>query len=79
MEVGVFIEVFSEETKNKTFLPAFDINKMTVNLLFSRLDKKGSELFLTNKNKMLDSFWQKTVEIKQRSDEHTERILIKDI
>ena len=79
VEVGIFIDVISEKTKHKTYLPAFDINKMTVNMLYSRLDMNGTELFFNKKNSLLDNFWQKTLEIKQRSDEHTERILIKDI
>ncbi len=79
VEVSVLIEVYNEKLKIKTFQPAIDINQLTVNLLFTKLDNKGSELFLTTKNELLDSFWQKTLDIKQRSDEHTERILIKDI
>jgi Predicted membrane protein len=79
VEVSVLVEVFSEEPQMKAYQPAIDINQLTVSLLFSKLETHGSELFLTNKNKLLDSFWQKTLDIKLRSEEHTEQILVKDI
>jgi membrane protein len=79
VDVSIFIEVFNEESKLKTFQPAIDINQITVNLLYNKLDSHGSEFFLSNKNELLDSFWQKSLEIKKRSDESMEQILVKDI
>jgi len=79
VDVSVFIEVYNEDSKEKTFQPAIDINQITVNLLFNKLDSHGSELFLTNKNELLDSFWQKTLDIKQRNEENSQQILVKDI
>ena len=77
VEVAVLVEVM--EGKTSTYLPAFDINQLTVNLLYSKLDNHGSELFLTNKNELLDSFWQKTLTLKEFSDESTKHILVKDL
>ena len=79
VDVSIINEVFNEESELKTFQPAIDINQITVNLLFTKLDCHGSELFLTNRNELLDSFWQKSLEIKKRSDENMEQILVKDI
>jgi len=80
VEVSILTEVLSgKKGKLKTYQPAIDINQLTVSLLFSKLEIYGSELFLTNKNELLDTFWQKTLDIKQRSEEHTEQILVKDI
>ena len=79
VEVSVLSEVQSENTKFKIYQPAIDINQLTVSLLFDKLEIHGSELFLTNKNELLDIFWQKTLDIKQQSEEHTEQILIKDM
>jgi len=79
VDVSIFIEVFNEESKLKTFQPAVDINQLTVNLLFNKLDTHGSEFFLTNKNELLDSFWLKSLEIKKLSEEDKEQILVKDI
>ena len=79
VEVSILIEVFNDSTKTKTYQPAIDINQLTINLLFNRLDCNGSELFLTNKNELLDSFWQKTLKFKQKSEENSTQILVKDI
>ena len=79
VDVSIFIEVFNETSKSKTYQPAIDINQLTVNLLFNKLDNHGSELFLTNKNELLDSFWQKSLDIKKRNDERSEQLLVKDI
>jgi len=79
VDATILIEVFSEITKAKTYQPAIDINQLTVNILYQKLETHGSELFLTNKNELLDTFWQKTLDMKQRSDEQTEHILVKDI
>jgi len=79
VDVGVLIEVFSDISKLKTYQPAIDIHQLTVNLMFSKIEMHGSELFLTNKNELLDSFWQKTLDFKQHSDEVTKQILVKDI
>lgn len=79
VETSVLIEVYGEKSKSKTYLPAFDINQLTLSLFNSKLDKYGSEQFLSTKNEKLDEFWQKTLEIKQLSEKHSEKILIKDI
>jgi len=79
VRVSIFIEVFNEQSMTKTYQPAIDINQLTVNLLFNKLDNYGSELFLTNKNELLDSFWLKSLDIKRRSEEGTEDILVKDL
>jgi len=79
IEVNILIEVGSETSKSKTYLPAFDINKLTVGLLFSSLDNHGSEMFLINKNVLLDSFWQKTLDLKEKSETYLNHILVKDI
>jgi membrane protein len=78
-EVAILIEVYHDSSKSKTYQPAIDINQMTVNLVFAKLEKNGAELFLTSKNELLDSFWQKTLEIKKQSIEQTNHILVKDI
>ena len=79
IDTGVFIEVYNEEHKEKSYQPAIDINQLTVNLLFTKIDNHGSELFLSNKNELLDVFWQKTIDMKANSDEFNKQLLVKDI
>jgi len=78
VDVKILIEIHSETSRSVHYLPAFDINQLTVNLLFERLESRGSETFLINKNEMVDKFWHKTLEIKDLSDQHLKRLLIKD-
>ena len=81
VDVSILTEVFNEHSKikTKTYQPAIDINQLSVNMLFNKLDSNGSELFLANKNELLDSFWQKSLDIKQRTEKNTVQLLIKDI
>jgi len=79
IEISVIIEVITDKSKRKNYIPAIDINQLSVNLLFSKLETHGSELFLTTKNELLDSFWQKTLAIKLQSEKQNAQLLIKDI
>ena len=79
VEVNVLVEVYTEKNKAKTYQPAIDINQLTVNMLFDKLECYGSEGFLSNKNELLDAFWHKTLEMKQKSEDLSYSILIKDI
>lgn len=79
VEVSILVEILSEETKIKTYLPALDINKLTVNLIYTKLEIHGSELFLTKKNELMDSFWHKTIELKEKANELSKDILLKDL
>jgi membrane protein len=78
VEVKLLIEIHSETSKSVYYLPAFDINQLTVNLLFERLESNGSEMFSINKNEFIDTFWHKTLEMKDLSDQHLKHLLIKD-
>jgi len=79
VEVTVLIEVYVDASNAKSYQPAIDINQLTVNLLFSKLENHGSELFLSNKNDLLDDFWVKTLEMKKQSEKLNDQILVKDI
>lgn len=79
VEVSVLIEVFNDRSKKKTYQPAFDINKMTVNILNEKIDCYGSELFVNDKNPVLDNLWIKTEEMRKKREEFSENVLIKDL
>ena len=79
VDVSILIEINPDNSKNKTYQPAIDINQFTVNMLLTKLDNHGSEMFLSRKNEMLDSFWQKTLEIKKQSEAQNAELLVKDI
>lgn len=79
VESNVLIEVYNPNSRMKTYQPAVDIQQLTIKLVFDKLDSHGAELFLSNKNKELDSFWQRTSELNQKSEFLSEDILVKDI
>lgn len=79
VDSSIFVEVYCDDTKSKSYYPGIDINQLTVGLLSTRLESFGSELFLKDKNELMDSFWQKTLEIKRKSDQYIEQLLVKDI
>jgi membrane protein len=78
VDTKILIQIHSETSRLVHYLPAFDINQLTVNLLFERLESKGSEMFLINKDELIDKFWHKTLEIRDLSDKHLKELLIKD-
>ena len=63
----------------KAYLPAVDINQLTLKTMEMKLDMKGSELFLESKNEEMDAFWQKMIGIQEKSDLIHEEILLKDL
>jgi membrane protein len=79
VDASILIEAYNDNSKSKKYIPAIDINQLTLSLLNSKLDNFGSEQFLTTKNELLEEFWQKTIDIKLKSESFTEKILIKDI
>lgn len=79
IDVKIIIEVFNEENKDKTYQPAFDINQLTVSLLYDKIESFGSENFLNTRNELLDQFWHKTSDLVSKSGKMSDSILIKDI
>lgn len=79
VDSGILIEVFNEGNKQKAYQPAIDIHQLTLDVFQQKVESTGSELFLANKNKMLDTFWDKTLELKTNCNKEYKSILIKDI
>ena len=73
--------IATTETKKgvKAYLPAVDINQLTLKTMEMKLDMKGSELFLEYKNEAMDAFWQKMISIQEKTDVIHEEILLKDL
>lgn len=81
IEVSIVTEVVNEhaKTKEKHFMPAVDINQLSVNMVSDRLNEFGAEEFLKNKNKHLDHFWVKVKEYNQLTSPSNGNQLIKDM
>lgn len=79
VEVEVLIEVYSQANKSKTYQPALDINIITVNLIFNRIDAQGSELFLNSQTPEMEEFWHKILAQKEKVNKLSEDTLVKDL
>ncbi len=78
-EAKIISEIRSEDLKIRSYQPAVDINQLTVSFLFETLNTSGTELFLSNKNDLLDNFWQKTKILRENESKANSNILIKDL
>ena len=80
MEANIFTTGISEDGQSTTYLPAFDINKISVATVLDRLYNLGSENFKVDKNNRFLSIWNVIVEKKEKTfTEATQDILIKDL
>ena len=78
-DTGFITEIHDDDFRTKAYQPAMDINKLTVKMLVDKYESKGAELFLSNKNPILDEFWNKHFKLKISSIKSGDNILIKDI
>lgn len=62
-----------------SYLPAKDINQITLKDIESKLETQGAELFLQNKNAEMDLFWKNVMEIQYSCDEIKSKTLLKDL
>jgi membrane protein len=67
------------EQKERLYQPALDINKLTVSLVLSRLDKKGIEQIMVNKNKDYEKIINILEKFDKLIDKSGSNILIKDL
>ena len=79
VEVQILREVYVEGKEERTYMPAYDINKLTVGKLFSAIDKQGTELFISKNDETQEVFWQRFVQLKDLSQDQLNHILVKDI
>ncbi|VBB43428.1 Ribonuclease BN [uncultured Paludibacter sp.] len=78
-DANIIIEVADDDLNDRAYYPAMDINQLTINVLYSKIDKKGSELFLNNKSEEMETIWNKMLNMQLEIDTVRENILIKDL
>ncbi len=79
VDVKILSVIYDEKSGEKTYQPAFDINKLSLYVLFDKLESHGSEQFLTNKKVELEDFWKKILVLQESRKELFRDVLIKDI
>lgn len=77
--VKLLTEINNEsEEVNSTYQPALDINKITVGLVFQRIEAQGSELFFPNLPPAMHDFWNNWIEMKENRADMSD-VLVKEL
>lgn len=79
VDAHIIIEVADDKLNDRAFYPALDINQLTINVLYSKIDTNGSELFLTNRTEEMETIWDKMQNMQLEIDSVRENILVKDL
>ena len=75
---GIIIETFSSE-KETAYVPAIDINKITIAYFFNKIDTKGSESFKLENREEFKSTWDYTCQIRETISRASKNKLVKDL
>jgi hypothetical protein len=76
--VGVIRETYIGEKDERAYLPAYDINKLTVGDVITRIDRQGNELFLSQPTEECQMFWQRYIELRDDNSD-VSKVLVKDL
>ncbi len=77
-ESGLIVST-KDEKENIGYLPAIDINQITLNMIYEKLENFGSELFLDSRNEEIEEFNQKLELIYNKKSEAIGTVLLKDL
>lgn len=72
-------EIHTDNNQEKTYQPAMDIHQITIQLLFDRISKLGSENFKVDNKKEFDGMWEKLEQFRQNIASKSNDLLIKDL
>ncbi len=63
-ETGLLRAVYVEGKEERTYQPAMDTHKITIGMVFDRIDMQGNEEFIEGTNPEMQLFWQKFRQLK---------------
>jgi membrane protein len=78
-ESGLIAETTTESPKERAFLPAIDINQMTISFVGNKLDMQGQDLPIASENKDLKSITKIHSELLKAMEQSPANKLLKDI
>ncbi|MEX0986391.1 MAG: YihY/virulence factor BrkB family protein [Bacteroidales bacterium] len=79
VESGILVELASDSAKERSYQPALDINKITVDLLYTRLEKLGGDQMIVTESDKLDKIAKIHEHLMNAMRESPSNVLIKDI
>ena len=68
VEVKLIRETYIEGKDERTYVPAKDINTITVGSIIDSIDKQGTELFLRNPTPERTQFWARYNNLRQSAE-----------
>ena len=78
-DIGLIVETPSQNALVPAFIPALDINHITVSYLFEKIEQYGSEDFVIDTNVKFRKEWETILEIKELSDSENGDKLLKNL
>lgn len=79
MEAGVLCETPIEDDKETGYIPAIDINQITVSYLLDKIDQFGSEDFIVDITNEFKEEWTKTLKIREVISSGEGQTLLKNL
>lgn len=79
VEGRVLIEAYTDGSQAKTYMPAMDINALTVEKVLRTIDMQGTECFLQSPTEQMKEFWGNFLKVKAYVKEDYADILVKDL
>ena len=78
VEENILREIYVEDSDERTYMPASDINQLTVSKVADAIERKGSELFIQDPTPQGQLFWERFLQLREQ-DGSVEKLLVKDI
>ena len=78
LSLNIIVEII-DDNNNHTYMPAFDINKISVATILDRVEKSGKENYGIKGDGNYNTMWEMIKEIKDKTSADSKELLIKDI
>ncbi len=79
VDAKLLVEVRSDVEEDRSYLPAIDINQLSVGTYISKLESYGSELFIRDITPQMEEFWNKNLILRGDIERVADEVLIRDI
>jgi membrane protein len=79
VECGILAELATDNLKERSYQPAIDINKITVDMLYTKLEKLGGDHLIVNESEKVNKITRIHEHLLTAMRESPSNILIKDI
>ena len=79
VKINILIETATDDERVLAYQPAMDINRITVGLLLSRIDRLGSENFKIDQDYLYHDQWESLIHSREEMYKVADHILLKNM